>query len=241
MVQLAPIVSWYEGNLDVGSEVKKVIDYGVVDADTSSTDKIFYVFNNRDGKTDVPKMQEITFTTRDLSGGTGEQPPVPLVRDNWIEIKVDSLNELGFTAVGKDATHGVGTTGSTVIRHAETAKLWEASTTFQLGDYVKPTNLATEIYLVTQGGETANVEPSWNTSAGSETTDGSVKYKTVKITQTPSSQELLGVANSVKTDGSDAEKNAGGNYAKFTLKAVVPQNATSGRQDFLQRINYKFN
>lgn len=240
MATLAPIVSWYEGSLDVSSEVTKVIDYGIVDADTISTQKVFYVFNNRDGKTDVPKMTEVSFTTKDMAGGTGEQPPLPLVRDNWIQIKVDSLNETGFTPVGKDNTHGVGTTGSTKVRHLDTAKLWEAGITFQLGDYVKPTNLATEIYKVTQGGETGNIEPTWNTASGAETVDGSVKYSTVKITQTPGTHEILGVANSVSPDGSNAEVNAGGNYAKFTLQAVVPQNATSGRQDFLQRINYKF-
>src|SRR5690625_4975709 len=98
-----PIVSWYESTNDVSNEITDLVQYGTVDADTDSAQKTFYIWNNRNGSEDVSKMEEVTFTTRDRLGGTGDTTGniVEAVRDNWFQVRVDSLDETTFTPVGR--------------------------------------------------------------------------------------------------------------------------------------------
>src|SRR5690625_3590802 len=94
-----PIISWYESTNAVANEVKNLVQFGTVDADSDSGQKVFYIWNNRNGDKDVSKMEEVTFTTRDRLGGTGDTPgnEVEAVRDNWFQVRVDTLNETSFT------------------------------------------------------------------------------------------------------------------------------------------------
>ncbi|ALA07178.1 hypothetical protein SECTIM467_48 [Brevibacillus phage SecTim467] len=89
----APQVSWYTA--DNSSQVTQW-DIGTVDAGSLSQTFSVLIWNNRGGSTAVSDMQNCVITTKDYSGGnTGE-----LVTNNWIEVKVDSLSETGFTAIG---------------------------------------------------------------------------------------------------------------------------------------------
>lgn len=243
-----PQVSWYEGTNTVASEVKGTVNYGTVDADTDSNQKTFFIWNNRDSTENVSKMEECTFTTRDRLGGTGDTPgnPVEAVRDNWFQVRVDSLNEVAFTPVGSgvgstnlSGVKAVGTNGSTTNPHAATASTWATGVVYAVDDYIKPTVANQYIYKVTKGGTTGGAQPSWSTTEGNVVTDGTVEYTTIKITKTPAAQEILGLANSVQADGSDA-LNAGGNFIKVTVFADVPQTASAGKQLLLQRVSYRY-
>lgn len=89
----APIVSWYTS--DNTSQVTQW-DIGTVDAGSTSHAFTVLIWNNRGGSTAVSDMTNCTITTKDNAGGnTGE-----LVTNTWIEVKVDSLSESTFTAIG---------------------------------------------------------------------------------------------------------------------------------------------
>jgi hypothetical protein len=112
-----PIITWM--NATHSKEITAPFDYGVIDADTKSTIHIFNVWNNRNGATDVSKMEDCTFTTRDMSGGTGDTVgnEVEVVKNNWFHVQVDSLGETDLdqesSRVGKSFSKPIGTTGKT--------------------------------------------------------------------------------------------------------------------------------
>ena len=244
-----PIISWYEQTNSIENEVKGTVQYGTVDADSDSPQKTFYIWNNRNGDTDVSKMEEVTFTTRDALGGTGDTPGnvVEAVRDNWFHVRVDSLDEVEFTPVGRggDGTinpsgvKAVGTTGSTTNPNLDNAQDWQASISLEKDMFVKPLSDNGFIYRVTNSGTTGGSEPEWGLNEGDVVTDGTVEYVAVLIEKTPDSQEILGVQNSVSEDGSNAE-NAGGNFIKLTVYAEVPITASAGLNRLQQRISYRY-
>lgn len=236
-----PIVSWYETTANITNEIKGVVNYGTVESDSSSNQKTFFIFNNRNGDTDVSKMEEVTFTTKDRLGGTGDSVGniVEAVRDNWIQVRVDSLNEQTFTAVGKDHSKIVGTNGSTTNPKSVTASTWATGVVYAIGDYVKPATANTFVYKVTKGGTTGGTAPTWSLTAGNVVTDGTVEYITVPIKLTPAVQEILGVANSVLDNGSNIA-DAGGNFIKLTAFAEVPVTASSGKNLFVQRVSFRY-
>lgn len=236
-----PVISWYEGTNEKVNEIKNVVNFGTVDADSDSNQKVFFIWNNRNSNTDVSKMEEVTYTTRDRSGGVGDTPGniVEAVRDNWFQVRVDSLNESGWTAVGKDKVHPVGTNGSTTNPNAATASTWATGVAYNVDDYVKPTVDNQYMYKVTKAGTTGGSEPVWSTTEGNVVTDGTVEYTTIEIKKTPAAQEILGLANSVKDDGSDAT-NAGGNFIKLSVYAEVPVRASAGKNLLQQRISYRY-
>lgn len=89
----APIVSWY--TRDNTSQVTQW-DIGTVDAGSISSTFGVLIWNNRGNGTAVSDMTNCTITTKDSAGGnTGE-----LVTDTWIEVRVDSLGETDFAAIG---------------------------------------------------------------------------------------------------------------------------------------------
>lgn len=244
-----PEVSWYEGTNEKSKEVVDIVNYGTVDADSDSIAKTFFIWNNRGGTEDLSKMEEVTFTTRDRNGGTGDTPNniVEAVRDNWFQVRVDSLNEISFTAVGRggvgtsnpSGVKAVGTNGSTTNPNASTAIEWSSGATYTEGDYIKPTTSNDFIYRVTIGGTTGGTEPSWSTTEGNVITDGTTEYVAVRIIITPAAQEILGLANNTLEDGSNAN-DAGGNFITVTVYSEVPINATSGKNSLLQRVSYRY-
>lgn len=233
----APIISWYDGLLDKTKEIKNVISYGTVESDSSSNQRIFYIANNLNGSESVSKMEDVTFVTKDRSGGTGDSPGniVEAVRDNWVHVRVDSLDEEDFTAVGKDNSHSVGTNGTTINPHASTSTEWTASSVLAVGEYIKPTVDNGFIYKVSVGGTTGSSEPSFIATEGSVVTDGAVQYIAEAKEYTAGTNEILGVANSVLEDGSNAE-DAGANFIKLTTYVDVPVTASSGKNSFIQRV-----
>ncbi len=165
-----PIVSWYEGTNELSKEVNYTVNYDTVDAASRSETKIFYIWNNREQATDAPKMEEVTFTTRDRSGGTGDSDGmvVEAVKNNWFHVRVDSLSESRFLPVGKggnplnpSGTKDLGTNGTTTNINAATAQVWSAETAMTLDAYVQPTSSNDYIYKVTKAGTTGVTQPSW--------------------------------------------------------------------------------
>lgn len=242
-----PIISWYEGTNKESDEITGVVQYGAVDADSDSTQKTFYVWNNRNGSEDVSKMEEVTFTTRDRLGGTGDTVGniVEAVRDNWFQVRVDSLDETAFVSVGKGdissptGTKELGTTGTTINPNVNNAVTWEASATYDEGVYIKPSSNDQFIYKVTVSGTTGGSEPTWSLTEGNVVTDGTVEYTTIEVKKTPAAQEILGVQNSVLASGEDA-KDSGGNFVKFTVFAEVPFSARGGKNLLVKRVSYRY-
>lgn len=96
----APIVSWYN---DLNTNQVTQWDIGTVDAGSISATFGVLIWNNRAGGSDVSDMTNCTITTKDAAGGnTGE-----LVTDTWIEVRVDSLGESDFTAIGGTVTKDI--------------------------------------------------------------------------------------------------------------------------------------
>ncbi|MCK1987274.1 MULTISPECIES: hypothetical protein [Lysinibacillus] len=244
-----PQVSWYEGANTKASEVKNTVNYNTVDADSHSHIKVFYIWNNRGGTEDVSKMEEVVFTTRDRQGGDGSQGNVvEAVRDNWFNVRVDSLNENGWTPVGKGGvntvnppgTKDLGTTGTTTNVNAATAHVWSASKDLTLDTYVQPTVANGFIYKVTKAGTTDVTEPtSWVKVEGNPVLDGKVEYMAIQIEKKPNAKEILGLANNTDVNGSNADF-AGGNFVQISVFADVPMTASAGKNLLMQRVSYRY-
>lgn len=120
-----PIITWMDAIHK--NEIQAPFQYGVIDADTKSDVFIFNVWNNKNGVTDVSKMEDCTITTRDMSGGTGDtgDNDVEVVKNNWFHVQVDSLGETDLdeesSRIGKDFSKPIGTTGKTTKDHSGTA------------------------------------------------------------------------------------------------------------------------
>lgn len=251
MATKAPEVSWYEGTNEFSKQVNYTVNYGTVDADSPSQTKVFYIWNNRGGKEDCSKMEEVTFTTRDRKGGDGSQDGniVQAVKDCWFNVRVDSLGEEDkFLPVGKSGVKDtnrsgvkdLGTTGTTTNVNASTAQVWSAKKDLALNTYVQPTNPNGFIYKVTKAGTTDVNEPQWADKEGNPTFDGlDIEYQAIKIEKTPATKEILGFANNTKEDGSDAHL-AGGNFVKISVYADVPVDALAGKNLLMQRVSYRY-
>lgn len=243
----APIVSWYEGTNETSKEVTGVVNYGVVDADSASPVKSFFIWNNRGGDEDCSKMEEVVFTTRDREGGTGDTPgkTVEAVRDSWFQVRCDTLSESGFVPVGKGGvvnpagTHALGTLGSTTNVDAAKAVAWAAETVVGLGHVVAPAEDNGFIYVVTKAGTTTASEPTFLAEEGAVVADGDVEFTAVAKVKTPGVQEILGLKNAVKADGSDADQ-AAGNFVKVSVFAEVPITASAGKNELLKRVSYRY-
>ncbi|QJI52479.1 hypothetical protein [Psychrobacillus phage Perkons] len=244
MATLEPLVSWYEAENKTSSEVLDKFDYKTVDADTPSLQKTIYIWNNRGGSEDHSKMEEVTFTTKDRAGGTGDSPVVEAVRDNWFNVRVDSLNEVAFTPVGKggvgttnvSGVKALGTNGTTTNPKASTASTWATGVEYNVGDYIKPTSANLFIYKVTVKGTTGGSEPAWSTTENNTVTDGGVSYIAIRIIKPAGTQEILGLANNALADGSNATL-SGANFAKITVYAEVPPTAKAGKNLLVSRVN----
>lgn len=244
-----PIPSWYEGSNATASEVKSVVSFGQVNSDEISQVKEIYFWNNRGGSDDVSKMEDVTFTARDRSGGLGDTQGniVEAVRDNWFEVRVDSLNELNFTPIGKGGTGAVnpsgikkiGTTGTTTNINAEGATTWSSNIQLSLGTYIKPTIDNGFIYKVVQAGMSDSTEPTWLAVENSFVEDGNARYMAVIVEKTPDENEILGLANNTLEDGSNAEL-AGGNFVKLSTRVNIPVSANSGLNQASFRASWKF-
>lgn len=246
----APQVSWYEGTNKKSDEVKSTVNYGTVDADSQSATKVFYIWNNRAGVEDCSKMEEVVFTTRDRNGGDGSSVGniVEAVKDNWFNVRVDSLSEIAFVPVGKGGvgtanptgTKDLGTSGTTTNKNASTAQVWSASQVLTLDTYVQPTVGNGFIYKVTKAGTTDATEPStWSTVEGNPVFDGTTEYTAIKIEKTPGAKEILGFANITDVNGTNANL-AGGNFVKVSVYADVPITASAGKNLLVQRVSYRY-
>jgi hypothetical protein len=229
-----PIVSWYDST---DTEITGVYDFQTIDAGTTSPNHTFTIWNNRNGSSDVSKMEDVTITTVDMNGGDGNTAGniVEAVRDKWFWVKVDSLNEVSFTQIGgSTAKKALGTLGKTKNPKEATATTWTASTAYLVGDVVKPTTPNGFIYECTTAGTSGGTQPTWATTAGATVNDGTAQWVAIPIEVQPQAQEILGLAN----DGT--ETNGAGNFVKVTMYADIPLSASAGRNDFKLRVSYRY-
>lgn len=243
-----PIISWYEVNN--ATEITGTIDWGTIDAGSDSPEKVFHIWNNRNGAADVSKMEEVTFTTRDRAGGLGNTVGsiVEAVKDDWFRVKVATLNETEFKQVGSglsgttnnpSGVKAVGTTGKTKNPKAATAVTWTGTAAKVVGDIVKPTVDNGFIYEVTISGTTGAAQPTWTTTEGNTVTDGSVTYLAIQIEKQPATQEILGLANSVLPNGTNVADGAG-NFITVAVFASIPDNASAGKNELVKRVSYRY-
>lgn len=96
-----PWVRWFN---DDNTVEETVWDIGTVDAGDPSPHKTFLIWNNRGGTSPRSDMMDCTITTKDTAGGnTGA-----LVEQRWVRVRVDSLGESDFTAIGGVDTKVIG-------------------------------------------------------------------------------------------------------------------------------------
>ncbi|TVX97974.1 hypothetical protein [Cohnella terricola] len=103
-----PVVSWWNS-----SNTSQITQWqvGTVDAGSISPDTTFLVWNNRGGNTDLSDMQSVTITTKAPDGSDGG-PNFELITNKWIEVRVDSMGEIGWTPIGGTATKAMKAGGS---------------------------------------------------------------------------------------------------------------------------------
>ncbi|WP_028562228.1 hypothetical protein [Paenibacillus pinihumi] len=112
-----PVITWMDSNN--ANEITTPFNFGVIDAGDPSPIYTFNIWNNKGGKTELPKMEDCTITTVDMDGGSGEAPgkEVQLVSGNWFRAQVDSLGETDLgqetSKIGKDFSKPIGTKGKT--------------------------------------------------------------------------------------------------------------------------------
>lgn len=250
----APIVSIYIDSNDESNLAtdETELNYGSVKKGTSSDTHTFYIWNNRNGEKDTPKMQFCTFTTLDRYDGFGDTPgaEVPAVRDNWFNVQCDSYNQTEFTPVGKgiestSTTAGmsgikkVGTLGMTINVGAANATTWTSNVELTEGSCVLPTVDNNLIYTVLKAGTTGDTEPAWETAVDDKISSGTVDFAADYKNTYPELQEVLGMRNSVLADGSNADV-AAGNFVKLSVKIDVPLDAEIGEQKLKQRFSFSY-
>jgi len=130
-MSMAPIVSWYEAD---NATVISKWDIGTVDAGTTSPEKTLLIWNNRGGTEDVSDMQECKITTTDNQGDV-----LDLVKDKWIECRVDSIEGDNFTAIGGEETKEIRAEGQPAGIIKGTAN---AASLDDKGNYAKTTSRA---------------------------------------------------------------------------------------------------
>jgi hypothetical protein len=107
----APIVSWF--SRDNSSSLTNW-NIGTVDAGTNSAEFGFLIWNNRYngstvGTTPISTMTDCVITVKDTSGGlTGNA----LVTGQWVQVKVDTKEELVFSSIGSTSTTPQATEGN---------------------------------------------------------------------------------------------------------------------------------
>lgn len=98
----APVITWYN-TANIAAVSSWAI--GIVDAGTESDELEVLIWNNRGGVTPVSDMQNVVITTKDSTGANAGD----LVLDTWVQVKVNSLGESTFTAVGGTVTKAAST------------------------------------------------------------------------------------------------------------------------------------
>ena len=251
MVLSAPLISWWNVDFDNESntnkkEIQQPYDFGVVDAGYEPEESDFYrflIWNNRDSDEFAPTAEDVTIGVRDRNGGLGNTVGEEVWAINgdvkWFHAYCESMGDTSanFTQIGGEEVRPIGTTGTTTHPKGESAVTWNASTSYQLNDFVKPPQANGFIYKVIGAGVTGENAPTWSTTDLNEVTDGTVTYRAIRIERsTPVSNRdrILGGEN----DGSIA--NSSGNFARVVLKIEVPLDAIAGRQNIKLRTSYRF-
>ena len=251
MMLKAPVISWW--NVDFENEantnkyeIQQPYDFGIVNAGHEPEEQEYYrflIWNNRNSNEYAPPAEDIKLQVRDRDGGLGNTIGREVWAINgdvkWFHAYCESLGETSanFTQIGGEEAKPIGTAGTTVHPDADKAVTWNASTSYDLYDLVKPTNSNGFIYQVIQAGVTGETEPSWSTTDLNEVEDGTIVFRAIRIERTPpvaNRDRILGGEN----DGSLA--NASGNFARVVLKIKVPLDAVAGRQDIKLRTSYRF-
>ncbi|MDH6674233.1 hypothetical protein M2277_004925 [Paenibacillus sp. LBL] len=127
-----PTVTWWNGD-----NTAAVTDWaiGTVDAGTVSQATTFTIWNNRAGTTAVADMDNCTITTKDASGGnTGE-----LVINKWIEVKVETMGETTFSAIGGSVTKAIKAGGTTVPAGTISGKINDGTIAGGVDNFAKVT------------------------------------------------------------------------------------------------------
>lgn len=246
---LEPIVTWLEDDNMKDKEILSRLNYGTVNSDDSSPVKVLYIWNNYNGDVDVPKMEDVTLTTKDLSGGDGTTPGnlVEAVSKNWTQVRVDSKNSPNFVAIGRGGSGttnpsglvAIGTLGKTTNVNTDSAQVWQPNATFALDSWVKPTTPNGFIYKVTKVGQGGATEPQWQLTAGLLVNDGTAQYTAYAIEVQPGEAELLGMANNTADDGTGAEL-AAGNWVKLSTRISIPADASSGKNIYNYYLGFRY-
>jgi hypothetical protein len=94
---------------------------------------------------------------------------------------LEFFNQITGQITGTGYTAGGATLASKTLATVEAASVssWGATTTYQLGDIVRPTVSTGRIYRAVTGGTSGSSQPTWPTILGQTVTDGSVIWEYV--------------------------------------------------------------
>ena len=112
----APLITF----TDSSSATLSSLSFGTVDADSISPEIDIMIWNNKGGLSTVSDTISATVTTKTYNGlDTGDTVPngQEIVTNKSLEVKVTSLSEVSFTAIGGATVHSIGssTGGSGII------------------------------------------------------------------------------------------------------------------------------
>jgi len=121
-----------------------------------------------------------------------ESKPVDIERDvllnEGISTLIDLICGLGTPTAWDNANARIG-----VGDGDEGAPTWAASTSYALGDKVKPTTPNDNVYECTVAGTSGTTEPVWPTTEGATVTDGTVEWTCRSGTPDAKQTDLIGV------------------------------------------------
>lgn len=210
MASTIPLISWYRAT-DLTTPIN-LLDFGEVDAGSSSNVYGLYIFNNRTGATARSACESTKVTTKDVDGGMDK---ISLIKEKWIQVQDETMNTQ-FTPVGCDFI----TTPLPDGTYTEVALPVCANDSTVLHQATSPTSPADgQLWY-----DTTN-----------HATSGDICKKYDGATSTWKAYNYISGAIN---DGTIA--NSAKNFIKINVRADVPSSALAGRYDFKTRLRYSF-
>lgn len=210
MASNIPLISWYKAT-DLTTPISS-LDFGEVDAGSSSSVVSLYIFNNKGGTSARSSAESTRLTTKNTTGG---MDGLNLITEKWVQIQDETMNTQ-FTPVGCDFV----------------------STPAPDGTYTEvsiPTcaNDATIPHQATAPTSPADGALWYDTT--NHATSGDVCKKYDGATSTWKSYNYISGAIN---DGTIA--NSAKNFIKINIRTDVPSSALAGRVDWKTRLRYSF-
>lgn len=256
----APVVTFYEDDDATELNNSNPLDFGTVDAATTSDEIEFHIHNNKGGSSAVSDMENVRITEvtkNGLSSGDGAANGEEMVEDKWALVRSITNEEVTSTAVGGATTHTLanirgdildapgaptGTPGSDAGSIAEGTYYYVVVAVDETGETLK----GTESSAVVVASPNNQVDLAWTAVTGA------TGYKVYRTTSsgTYTTPALVGTVETNSLTDTLATPTTGaplgtatvtyGHQHDAAMKLAVPSDATAGEIESKTRILYQY-